>query len=151
MWKCPQQSQNVKSNFNLILFQSTERPFVKKREHSSVSKSWGNFNFLLLSSCFYLFVHFKENMSLFNRKLGAKFQLSILRFKAMDHGQRAGIFLLCQSHFSKSITWKHKDIALWCGGQGNIRERHSPKKEKGEGGGYIVHILYLPVRCLWLK
>jgi hypothetical protein len=88
-------------------------------------------------------------MPLFNRKLDAKFQLSILQFKAKEHEQRAGIFLLCQNHFTKSITWKqHKDIALWCGVKGTLGNGTAQRKEGGEGRDYIVHILYLPERCL---
>lgn len=149
MWKCPQQSQNVKSNFSLILFPSTNRQFMKKKGHTSASKSWGSFNFLLLSSYFYLLVYFKESMPLFNMKLDAKFKLSILQIKAKGQEQRVGIFLLCQNNFSESITWKQlKDVALWCGvkemlGNGTVR-----RKKGGRGWGYIVHTLYLPVRCL---
>lgn len=93
MWKCPQQSQNVKSNFSLILSPSTSRPIMMKKGRTSASKSWGSFNFLLLSSYFYSLVYFKENMPLFNMKLDAKFNLSILQFKAKGQEQRAGIFL----------------------------------------------------------
>lgn len=152
MWKCPQQSQNVKSNFSLILFPSTERPFMKKKECTSDSKNWGNFNFLFLSSYFYLFVYFKESMPLFNIKLDAKFQLSILQFKVKNHEQRAGIFLFRQNRFSKSIPWKqHRDMALWCKVKGTLGNGTAQRKEVAEGRPYTVHILYLPVRCLWLK
>lgn len=81
-------------------------------------------------------------MPLFNRKLDAKFQLSILQFKAKEHEQRAGIFLLCQSHFTKSITWKqHKDIALWCGVKGT-----QPKERKG-----VKEEIILYTSCIYLR
>lgn len=146
MWKCPQQSQNVKSNFSLILFPSTNRPFMKKKDHTSASKSWGSFNFLLLSSSFYSLVYFKEGVALFNMKLDViKFKLSILQFKAKGQEQRAGIFLLCQNNFSESITWKQlKDVALWCGvkemlGKGTVR------RKEGVEDGVILSTL-----CIYL-